>query len=95
MIALSEEEADFMRQNRKIDAIKCLRSRTFMGLGEAKRYVEAWDGKTILNKEIEEQNRVEADLRMYLLGIVTEMEAGRLGTEEGLKRMKVALLKPQ
>ena len=94
MIALSEEEADFMRKGLKINAIKALRNRSFMSLREAKDYVESWDGHTILTKEVEEKNRQEGELRIYLLGVINEMDAGRLGIDEGLKRMKTALLKP-
>lgn len=94
MIALSQEEADFMKNGFKINAIKALRNRTFMSLREAKDYVENWDGHTILTKEIEERNRTEGDLRIYLLGVINEMDCGRLGTDEGLRRMKTALLKP-
>lgn len=94
MIALSQEEADFMRKGLKINAIKALRDRTFMSLREAKDYVEGWDGRTILTKEIEEKNRQEGELRIYLLGVINGMDSGQIGTEEGLKRMKTALLKP-
>ena len=46
-IALTPEESDAVRSNRKILAIKLVRQRTHLGLFEAKNLVEQWDGKTL------------------------------------------------
>lgn len=48
-VALTFEEADYFRNHNKLAAIRSVRERTGMGLEEAKRYVEAWDGMTYLD----------------------------------------------
>lgn len=45
MIVLTPEEGGAMRSNNKILAIRLVRERTGLGLVEAKKYVEAWNGK--------------------------------------------------
>ena len=88
MIALTPDEANEMRGNNKIAAIKLLRSRTFMSLLEAKNYVERWDGKTILDENTAKEIQKEADTRMSLMAAIHEYDAGRIDAENAIEILR-------
>jgi hypothetical protein len=85
MIALTPDEANEMRGNNKIAAIKLVRSRTFMGLREAKEYVERWDGKTILDENTAQVIQKEAGTRLSLMAAIHEYDAGRINAENAIE----------
>lgn len=88
MIALTPDEANEMRGNNKIAAIKLLRSRTFMGLREAKEYVERWDGKTILDENTSKEIQKEADTRLSLMNAIHEYDTGRMTAENAIELIR-------
>ena len=50
LISLTPEEGNAMRGRNKLLAIRLVRERTGLGLAEAKKYVELWDNKTVLQE---------------------------------------------
>lgn len=85
MIALTPDEANEMRVGHKLGAIKLLRSRTFMGLREAKDYVERWDGKTILDENTSKEIQRDADTRLSLMAAINEYDRGRITAENAVE----------